>query len=65
MVEENPEVKASIAEGGDFKKPSEKKNVLQGKKNSEDKKVEEVEATPVEEKQNGAENLPNGAENMA
>jgi len=48
MVEENPEVKASIAEGGEFKKPSEKKNGLQGKKNSEDKKVEEVESASGE-----------------
>lgn len=34
-------------------------------KKPKSKKVEEVEATQVEEKQNGAENLANGAENMA
>ena len=49
MVEENPEVVASITEGGDFKKPSEKsaKKTNTGNK-SEDKKVEEVESASGE-----------------
>lgn len=49
MVEENPEVVASITEGGDFKKPSEKsaKKTSTGNK-SEDKKVEEVESASGE-----------------
>jgi len=50
MVEENPEVVASITEGGDFKKPSEKstKKADVKKENIEDKKVEEVESASGE-----------------
>lgn len=50
MVEENPEVVASITEGGDFKKPSEKKITAdtEEKDKSEDKKVEEVESASGE-----------------
>ena len=50
MVEENPEVVASITEGGDFKKPSEKKKTgdTEKKDKSEDKKVEEVESASGE-----------------
>jgi len=50
MVEENPEVVASITEGGDFKKPSEKstKKADIKKENIEDKKVEEVESASGE-----------------
>jgi len=50
MVEENPEVVASITEGGDFKKPSEKKITgdTEKKDKSEDKKVEEVESASGE-----------------
>ena len=50
MVEENPEVVASITEGGDFKKPSEKKITADNeeKDKSEDKKVEEVESASGE-----------------
>ena len=55
MVEENPEVVASITEGGDFKKPSEKKKTGDTEKSedkseekSEDKKVEEVESASGE-----------------
>jgi len=50
MVEENPEVVASITEGGDFKKPSEKTSKKTGdtEKKSEDKKVEEVESASGE-----------------
>ena len=46
MVEENPEVVASITEGGDFKKPSEKKKT--GDTEKKDKKVEEVESASGE-----------------
>lgn len=48
MVEENPEVVASITEGGDFKKPSEKTIKKTGDTKSEDKKVEEVESASGE-----------------
>lgn len=48
MVEENPEVVASITEGGDFKKPSEKTVKKTGDTKSEDKKVEEVESASGE-----------------
>ena len=58
MVEENPEVVASITEGGDFKKPmsEEEKKILKmsgGDKKkstnqSEDKKVQEVESASGE-----------------
>ena len=49
MVEENPEVVASITEGGDFKKSSEKSSKkTDTDKKSEDKKVEEVESASGE-----------------
>merc|ERR1711990_1266119 len=47
MVEENPEVVASITEGGDFKKPSEKKKTGDTEKKDKSEEVESASGEKV------------------